>query len=154
MLRSIVWCAQQGETYRWAICKEPLPLVEMRHAGIPLPAKHVEVLHPSLAWEDLQVLTLPSTLLHYKPVLAHHCTGCFHLRPYIPFPCKAAALKLAGHWSGPWKEWVRNHAGPWDWGECRATGWLCAVQWCNIGVILKGKALPFARVHWTARTQP
>ncbi|CAL5220855.1 g2940 [Coccomyxa viridis] len=70
----------QGETYRWALCKEPLPLVEMRHVGIPLPAKHVEVLHSSLAWEDL--------------------------------------------------------------------------QWCNIGVILKGKALPFARMHWTARCQP
>ena len=68
-LESAVWCAQHGETYRWAVCKDPLPLVEMRHVGIPLPAKHVDVLHFSLAWEDLQVCTG-----------AQPCTGCVHLR--------------------------------------------------------------------------
>ncbi len=49
---------EQGETYRWALCKEALPLVEMRRVGIPLPAKHVEILHSSLAWEDLQVFLM------------------------------------------------------------------------------------------------
>jgi hypothetical protein len=49
----------QGETYRWAICKEALPLAEMRRAGIPLPAKHVEVVHSGLAWEDFQVAHPP-----------------------------------------------------------------------------------------------
>lgn len=28
------------------------------------------------------------------------------------------------------------------------------MQWCNIGVILKGKAMPFTRLHWTARCRP
>lgn len=69
-LERIGWCAQQGETYRWAICKEPLPVVEMRHVGIPLPGKHVDVLHSSLAWEDLQVCTF-----------AQPCTGCIRLHP-------------------------------------------------------------------------
>ena len=69
-LESAVWCAQQGEAYRWAVCKDPLPLAEMRHVGIPLPAKHVDVLHSSLAWEDLQVRTF-----------AQPCTGCIHPRP-------------------------------------------------------------------------
>ena len=45
----------QGETYRWALCKEALPMTEMRRLGIPLPAKHVDVLHASLSWEDFQV---------------------------------------------------------------------------------------------------
>ncbi|CAK0783186.1 hypothetical protein CVIRNUC_006385 [Coccomyxa viridis] len=72
--------ATHGETYRWALCKEALPMTEMRRLGIPLPAKHVDVLHASLSWEDF--------------------------------------------------------------------------QWCNIGVILKGKAIPFARVHWTTCCRP
>ena len=52
----------QGETYRWAICKEALPLAEMRRAGIPLPAKHVEVVHSGIAWEDFQVAHPPEQL--------------------------------------------------------------------------------------------
>lgn len=31
---------------------------------------------------------------------------------------------------------------------------LCVVQWCSIGVVLKGKSLIFNRVHWTARCRP
>ena len=30
-------------------------MTEMRRLGIPLPAKHVDVLHASLSWEDFQV---------------------------------------------------------------------------------------------------
>ena len=78
---SIVWCAQQGETYRWAICKEPLPLVEMRHVGVPLPAKHVEILHSSLAWEDLQV----HTPAHTTTTLQAHVGSSLHCVPRVPF---------------------------------------------------------------------
>ena len=31
-------------------------MTEMRRLGIPLPAKHVDVLHASLSWEDFQVI--------------------------------------------------------------------------------------------------
>ena len=30
-------------------------MTEMRRLGIPLPVKHVDVLHASLSWEDFQV---------------------------------------------------------------------------------------------------
>ncbi len=77
-LRGIVVCLQQGETYRWAVCKEPLPLVEMRHVGIPLPAKHVEVLHSSLAWEDLQV---PTLIPHWLLAAASPTLECMSMQP-------------------------------------------------------------------------
>lgn len=48
------------------MCKEALPLAEMRRVGIPLPAKQVDVLHASLAWEDFQVCHLPCWSLSFK----------------------------------------------------------------------------------------
>lgn len=46
--------AADGElVYRFSRCKVLLPLTGMRRAGIPLPRDAVEVIEPSLAWEEL-----------------------------------------------------------------------------------------------------
>ncbi len=46
---------QKGERFRWARCKQILPMTRISRAGLPLPANMMDILHPSLAWEDIQV---------------------------------------------------------------------------------------------------
>jgi hypothetical protein len=42
------------EKYCWARCIEPLPLSQMRKAGVPLPAGRVQVIERDLEWEDFK----------------------------------------------------------------------------------------------------
>lgn len=46
----------QGEVlYRFARCKQPLPMGLMQKTGLPLPESELEVLEPALQWEQLRV---------------------------------------------------------------------------------------------------
>eukprot|EP00249_Psilotum_nudum_P017173 c26193_g1_i1 orf=586-1716(-) len=48
---------QSGEAfdrYKWARCREPLPLKVMLAKGVPLASDCIEVLEDSLAWEEVQ----------------------------------------------------------------------------------------------------
>lgn len=40
--------------YKWALCRQPLPLKVMLAKGVPLPNEFVEVLEDGLAWEEIQ----------------------------------------------------------------------------------------------------
>eukprot|EP00250_Pteridium_aquilinum_P005311 c15426_g1_i2 orf=455-3070(-) len=40
--------------YKWALCRQPLPLKVMLAKGVPLPSEFVEVLEDGLAWEEIQ----------------------------------------------------------------------------------------------------
>ncbi|MCO5608754.1 hypothetical protein L7F22_062970 [Adiantum nelumboides] len=40
--------------YKWALCKQPLPLKVMLAKGLPMPNEYVEVLEDGLAWEEIQ----------------------------------------------------------------------------------------------------
>ncbi|KAI5083381.1 hypothetical protein GOP47_0003124 [Adiantum capillus-veneris] len=40
--------------YKWAVCKQPLPLRLMLVKGVPMPNEYVEVLEEGLAWEEIQ----------------------------------------------------------------------------------------------------
>ncbi|KAL3141991.1 hypothetical protein ABBQ32_004635 [Trebouxia sp. C0010 RCD-2024] len=45
----------QGEVvYRFARCKQPLAMRSMYKCGLPLPESHVDVLEPTLRWEELK----------------------------------------------------------------------------------------------------
>lgn len=49
--------SQNGEgldRYKWACCRQPLPLKVMLAKGVPLPSEFMEVLEDSLAWEEIQ----------------------------------------------------------------------------------------------------
>ncbi|KAK9861211.1 hypothetical protein WJX84_006336 [Apatococcus fuscideae] len=46
--------SQKGERFRWARCKQILPMTRISRAGLPLPANLVDILQPSLAWEEIQ----------------------------------------------------------------------------------------------------
>uniref|UniRef100_A0A7S1T5X2 Uncharacterized protein n=1 Tax=Tetraselmis chuii TaxID=63592 RepID=A0A7S1T5X2_9CHLO len=65
--------AVEEDRYRWAKCKSPMSLVRLKKAGVPLPDQHLEVIEPSLVWEDFQ--WSPSGLLvkgvHYPLVRLH-----------------------------------------------------------------------------------
>lgn len=48
---------QNGEAfdrYKWARCRQPLPLKVMLAKGVPLPLDFIEVLEDGLAWEEIQ----------------------------------------------------------------------------------------------------
>ncbi|KAH7279591.1 hypothetical protein KP509_37G025500 [Ceratopteris richardii] len=50
-------CHQNGDTfnhYKWALCKQPLPLKVMLAKGVPLSHEFIEVLEDGLAWEEIQ----------------------------------------------------------------------------------------------------
>lgn len=40
--------------YKWALCKQPLPLKVMLTTGVPMPSDYVDVLEEGLAWEEIQ----------------------------------------------------------------------------------------------------
>lgn len=40
--------------YSWSICQAPLPVSAMKRAGLPLGPQYVEVLEPSLKWEEFK----------------------------------------------------------------------------------------------------
>lgn len=46
--------ASSAATFQFSLCKQALPLVDLKNAGLPLPADHVEVLTTGLAWEDVK----------------------------------------------------------------------------------------------------
>jgi hypothetical protein len=50
---------RQGELFRWARCKKPLPLLRMWQLGMPLPEEHLHILEPALYWEDFKVRAQP-----------------------------------------------------------------------------------------------
>ena len=61
----------QGEVlYRFARCKQPLTMRLMWNRGLPLPESQLDVLEPTLHWEQLRVC------------LPFHCTYCF---PIVAF---------------------------------------------------------------------
>ena len=41
--------------YRFARCKQPLTMGLMRKCGLPLPESELDVLEPTLHWEQLKV---------------------------------------------------------------------------------------------------
>ena len=62
-------------------------MTEMRRLGIPLPAKHVDVQHASLSWEDLQVV--PSAAERISDD-----AGALHAEGDLGWPCRLRQCAL------------------------------------------------------------
>jgi len=65
--------SQQEEQFRWARCHKPLSLAQLKRSGVPLKESMIDIIEPSLPWEDFQ--WSPSGLyvkgLHYPMVRLH-----------------------------------------------------------------------------------
>jgi hypothetical protein len=70
----IILCVSQEDRYRWAKCKSPMSLVRLKKAGVPLPDQHLEVIEPSLVWEDFQVRPPPLLLFLLNSIHIYTCT--------------------------------------------------------------------------------